>query len=234
VGDAKGPGASAKHWLGYGCLAGVCVGWRRIFLSFAVVTDARNEAGRGVAAICGGRVADCQFGSATASGRSRRLCRRVGRQAHDHTTWACAGINHTAGRGGIRPASMSEMENRVGMLDDFRVRGDVFMDGLLKVLHWHAVKGIKLNVAQIHISIPFVKVGRLVQERRLSTRQGSSTVTVDVLDIPEVMIAGFRAYLNELPGFDPMPGDRQSSNVSRRVHVHVVLSLRKDRESYPV
>jgi len=131
---------------------------------------------------------------------------------------------------------MTEKEQAVGILDMFRVRGDVLMDGLLKVLHWaHAMKGIKLDAAQIQSSIPFSEVGHLVQDRQLPTKRGASTVTVDVSDIPDTVLAPFRAYLHVIPDFDPaLPVDKQPSDEPKRHHDFVVTSLRKNLESYLV
>jgi intracellular multiplication protein IcmO len=129
---------------------------------------------------------------------------------------------------------VSGQEPRVALLDDFRVRGEVFMDGLLKVLRWaHAEKRVQLDAAQIQISLPFVEVGRLVQARQLATRRGPDAATIDVSDIPEAVLIPLRAYLHELPGFDPRrPADRQATDESRHQHEQVVLSLRKDLGSY--
>jgi intracellular multiplication protein IcmO len=129
---------------------------------------------------------------------------------------------------------MSGNEPRVALLDDFRVRGEVFMDGLLKVLRWaQAEKGVRLDAAQIQTCLPFVEVGRLVQARQLATRRGPDVVTIDVSAIPEAVLIPLRAYLHELPGFDPRrPADRQGTHEPQHQHEQVVLSLRKDLESY--
>ena len=116
----------------------------------------------------------------------------------------------------------------------FRVRGDVFMDGLLKILRWvQAAKGIKLDSAQIRSSLAFVDIDRLVQDRLLVTTRGSTRVTVDVADIPDAVAAPLRAYLHEIPGFDPAaPLDKQALGEPGRHHDQVILSLRPDLESY--
>jgi hypothetical protein len=87
---------------------------------------------------------------------------------------------------------MSDSIPSVGLLDVFRVCGDVFMDGLVKILHWaHATKGIKPNLAQLRLAMPFDEVFRLVQEKRLVTRKGTGVVAVDISDIPNDVIALF-------------------------------------------
>jgi hypothetical protein len=129
---------------------------------------------------------------------------------------------------------MSGQAQRVALLDDYRVRGEVFMDGLLTVLRWaQAEKGVQLDVAQIEISLPFAQVARLVQARQLATGRRPDAATIDVSDIPEDVLIRLRAYLHELPGFDPRrSADRQRSPVPQQQHEQVILSLRPDLESY--
>jgi hypothetical protein len=56
---------------------------------------------------------------------------------------------------------------------------------------------------------------------------------IDVSDIPESVLIPLRAYLHELPGFDPRrPADRQPTDEAMRQHEQVILSLRNDLESY--
>lgn len=129
---------------------------------------------------------------------------------------------------------MSGQEQRVVLLDDFRVRGEVFMDGLLKVLRWaQTEKDVRLDAGQIQICLPFVEVGRLVQARQLATRRGPGVAMIDVSDIPEAVLIPLRAYLHELPGFEPRrPADRQPTGEPQHQHEQVILSLRKDLEDY--
>jgi len=97
------------------------------------------------------------------------------------------------------------------------------------------VKGIRLDATQIQSSIPFSEVGHLVQDRRLPMKRGSATVTVDVSDIPDSVLAPLRAYLHEIPGFDPaLPVDKQTSDQPKQQHDCVIMSLRKGLESYLV
>ena len=52
---------------------------------------------------------------------------------------------------------MTTVQQAIGGLDMFRVRGDVLMDALLKVLRWaQAAKGLKLDAVQIRSSLAFV------------------------------------------------------------------------------
>ena len=127
---------------------------------------------------------------------------------------------------------MTAIKQAIGVLDIFRVRGDVFMNSLLKVLRWaQAAKGLKLDAAQIRTSLAFVEIGRLAEDRQLVTTQGSTTV--DLADIPDAVLAPLRAYLREIPGFDPAaPLDKQASGEAGRHHDQVLLSLRPDLESY--
>jgi intracellular multiplication protein IcmO len=127
---------------------------------------------------------------------------------------------------------MTAIKQAIGVLDIFRVRGDVFMNALLKVLRWaQAAKGLKLDAAQIRTSLAFVEIGRLAEDRQLVTTQGSTTV--DLADIPDAVLAPLRAYLREIPGFDPAaPLDMQASGEAGRHHDQVLLSLRPDLESY--
>lgn len=129
---------------------------------------------------------------------------------------------------------MTASKQVIGVLDMFRVRGDVFMDALLKALRWaQAAKDLKLDAAQIRSSLAFVEIGHLDQDRQLVTTQGSTRVTVGFADIPDAVLAPLRAYLREIPGFDPAtPLDKQASGEPGRHHDQVILSLRPDLESY--
>jgi hypothetical protein len=129
---------------------------------------------------------------------------------------------------------MTASKQAIGVLEMFRVRGDVFMDALLKALRWvQAAKGLKRDAVQIRSSLAFVEIGRLVQDRRVVATQGSTRVTVDLADIPDAVLATLRAYLREIPGFDPAaPLDKQASGEPGRHHDQVILSLRPDLESY--
>ena len=129
---------------------------------------------------------------------------------------------------------MTASKQTIGVLDMFRVRGDVFMDALLKALRWaQAAKGLKLDAAQVRSSLAFVEIGRLVQDRRVVATQGSTRVTVDLADIPDAVLATLRAYLREIPGFDPAtPLEKQASGEPGRHHDQVILSLHPDLESY--
>lgn len=129
---------------------------------------------------------------------------------------------------------MTTAQEAIGVLDMFRVRGDVLMDALLKVLRWaQAAKGLTLDAAQIRSSLAFVEIGRLVQDCRLVTIQGSTRVTVDRADMPDAVLVPLRAYLREIPGFDPAaPLDKQAAGEPGRHHDQVIQSLRPALESY--
>jgi hypothetical protein len=129
---------------------------------------------------------------------------------------------------------MTTVQQAIGGLDMFRVRGDVLMDALLKVLRWaQAAKGLTLDAAQIRSSLTFEEIGRLVQDRRLVTTQGSARVTIDLADIPDAVLAPLRAYLREIPGFDSAaPLDKQVPGEPGRHHDQVILSLHTNLESY--
>jgi hypothetical protein len=129
---------------------------------------------------------------------------------------------------------MTASTQAIGVLDMFGVRGDVLMDPLLKALRWEqAAKGLKVDAAQIRSSLAFVEIGRLVQDRQVVTTQGSTRVTVNLADIPDAVLAPLRAYLREIPGFDPAaPLDKQASGEPGWHHDQVILSVRPDLESY--
>ncbi|HUB47672.1 MAG TPA: hypothetical protein VMB73_22065 [Acetobacteraceae bacterium] len=126
---------------------------------------------------------------------------------------------------------MTAIKQAIGVLDVFRVRGDVFMNALLKVLCWaQAAKGLKLDAVRIRTSFAFVEIGRLGQDRTVTT-QGPTTV--DLADIPDAVLAPLRAYHCEIPGFDPAaPLEKQALGEPGRHHDQVLLSLRPDLESY--
>lgn len=129
---------------------------------------------------------------------------------------------------------MSGGGTSLGVINAFRVRGEVFVQSLLKVLHWaHAVKGVRPDVAQLRLCLPFATVVRIVQKRVLPLKKGTAILEVDISDIPDPVIAPLRAYLNETTDFDPAhPADTQHSGVPELHHGFVIQSLRKDLGSY--
>jgi hypothetical protein len=129
---------------------------------------------------------------------------------------------------------MTAPDPNIGIFDAFKVRGDVFVEGLVKVLHWaHAVKGVKLDASQLQLCLPYAAVGQIVQERQLPARKGTAVISVDIADIPDTVLAPLRAYLCETPDYDPsLPTQAQKSRIPEAEHGLVVQSLRKSLESY--
>jgi hypothetical protein len=129
---------------------------------------------------------------------------------------------------------MTAPDPNIGVFDVFRIRGDVFVESLLKVLHWaHAVKGVKLDASQLQLCLPYAAVGQIVQERRVPVRKGTAVISVNIADVPDAVLAPLRAYLCETPDYDPsLPTEAQRSGVPEAEHELVVRSLRKSLESY--
>jgi intracellular multiplication protein IcmO len=105
----------------------------------------------------------------------------------------------------------------------FRERAVALIGTIVPVLVWlRDNKGVSLNIEVIRFSIELRWIWRLAMEKRFALRDpetGAETV-IDVSDeIPEDIIWPLKAYLGELPGYDPaVPLDKQRGDEPSKQH----------------
>jgi intracellular multiplication protein IcmO len=117
----------------------------------------------------------------------------------------------------------------------FRQRAAALLQSMAPALRWirdHG--GIRIDAGGLRCAAELESIAALVFEKQFlwSDTDTGDMSTVNVSDIPDELLFPLRAYLGELPGFDPrLPFNQQRSAEPVTQHAYVLMSLPESLES---